>query len=805
VIGFAPPIRRRTWTLPPALACLALLALVGPAGAQLTTTAPVHLPPAYSGLKGRTIEDVRILGNQRTATGIIQNVIRTRPGTGFDPATVEEDYHSIYGLKKFSNVEAKVEPTTTGVIVTFIVTEQKQITKINFRGNTSIDTPSIQGVVDIREGEAIDSFRIAIARQAIESQYREKNFPYAHVNVDRAVLEKTGELTFDIVEGPEVRIRRIAFIGNHSFTEDRLKDQIQSHSWIWILNPGTFNPDTVDDDAAAIRRYYESKGFFDARVGRRLIFSPDQHEMEVDFVIDEGRRYRIDKVDFRGNAKLAESYLRKDLKLSEGQFYDKDLVERDIRQIVRAYSPLGFIYISPGLGVQSPDYLRVEPQTIFHKEAGRVDLLYVVSEGKPFHLGRVLVKGNTRTQDKVILREMHVTPGQLYNSAEIADAVDRLRGTPYFSSVTVTPIGDDPYFRDVLVEVNETHTALFTIGAGINSNGGVGGNITYEQRNFDIGNPPENWTDVFSERAFIGAGQLFRITLEPGTRQTNASVRFTEPWLFDQPYSLTTEAYYRDRVREHYDETRAGGRVTFGKRFTNIWSTFLTLRGEDVNIHKIEDDEIRAPEILDGEGHHTITSTSLQLRRDTTTHGILPSSGSISTVGWESYETLGGTEIPFQKFTGSWDYYHGLYEDLLDRKTILGLHADAGYIWGTAPFFERFYGGGIGSIRGFRFRGISPRSGVADDPIGGDFSLTGTAEVSFPLAGDVLRGVVFTDAGTVEPDARIGTIRTSVGAGIRLVLPIFGQTPIALDFAFPLTKSGQDDTQIISFSLGFNP
>src|SRR5206468_3191127 len=141
-------------------------------------------------------------------------------------------------------------------------------------------------------------------------------------------------------------------------------------------------------------------------------------------------------------------------------------------------------------------------------------------------------------------------------------------------------------------------------------------------------------------------------------------------------------------------------------------------------------------------------------------------------------------------------------EDLTDRKTILRLTGRAGYITNGAPFFERLYGGGQGSIRGFRYRGVSPRSGPDQDPIGGNFSLAGTAEIGFPIAGESLRGVVFTDVGDVESDVRIGTIRSSIGVGVRLTLPIFGQVPIALDFGIPITKDRRDDTQLISFSLG---
>lgn len=772
---------------------------------------------AYASLRGKPVEDVRVMGNTQVSTAVILNVVRTRKGDPFDPDTVDEDYQRIYAMKKFANVQAQAEPTTTGVIVTFVVTEQKQIREIRYVGNSRIDTPQLQQTIDVHEGEAIDNFRISIAKQAIEALYRDKNYPYAHVEIDKDQLAQAGNLIFNITEGPNVKVRRIEFIGNNSFSDDRLRDQVQTKYWIWIFRPGTYDPETVDTDVGALRHYYESKGFFDVRVGRKVVESPDQTEIKVQFIIDEGVRYRVDKLVFRGNKNLTEQQLRKELKLTEGQFFDQELLQRDIRQVVRDYSPFGFIYQR---GSNDPDYLRIgnpkypyEIATVFHRESGKVDLVYEISEGKPFKIGRILVKGNGKTQEKVVLREMRVEPGQKYNSGELSDASERLRTSPYFSGVSITPIGDDPAIRDVLVEVVEAKTASFGVGAGINSNGGLGANITYEQRNFDITNFPDSWTDIFSDRAFIGAGQNLRITLEPGTEASNASIRFTEPWIFDQPYSFTGEAYWRDRIREHWDETRAGGRITFGKRWNYIWSTGLTLRGEDVQIHNIEDEDlttvvdgqtvpVRAPEILALKGHSTVTSAGINIRRDTTNRGIFPYRGSSTFAAWDSYGALGG-EFTFQKFTVGWDMYKALYDDLLDRKTVLSLHANGGWIWGSAPFFERFYAGGLGTIRGFRFRGVSPRSGPDDDVVGGEFSLTGTAEVSFPLYGENLRGVVFTDVGTVEPEFEIHTIRSSVGFGFRLVLPIFGQAPVALDFALPLTKSSEDDTEWISFSFGF--
>lgn len=754
-------------------------------------------------LAGRPIEDVRITGNRVVSASEILNVVRSKVGDPLDPQTVTEDYQRIFGLRKFSNVRARVEPTAAGVIVVFDVQERDQIQSIRLIGNQRLDDITLLRVLDLRPGQSIDLFRINLARQAIERVYRERNYPKASVEVDREALTRTGNVIFRITEGPNVRIRNIDFIGAASFTEDRLKRQIRSKSWIWILSPGKFDEEQIEDDVGALRRYYQSKGFFDVRVGRKIIWSPDQSEVQVNFLIDEGPRYTIERITFRGNARVSERELRERLNLLEGEPFDQAVLDRDIRQIVKAYSPYGYIY-APQLrglrGERIDEYLNIETKRLYAREPGKIELIYDINEGRPFRVGRIIVRGNQRSQDKLVLRELRVSPGDMYNSGELADAIDRLRATPYFAAVEITPIGSAPDERDLLVRVQERETGLLSFGAGVNSNGGVGGNITYEQRNFDIGAWPDDWRDTFSDRAFRGAGQTFRVSLEPGTRATNASIRFVEPWLFDQPYSLSTEGYIRNRIREDFDENRMGGRIAIGKRFDYNWSATVSVRAENVEIDDIDDPQVRAAEILRYEGNTTITGVGFTLRRDTTEGGFIPYKGTNTSIGIEQFGLLGGES--FTKYSAGWNAYFLLGEDLLDRRTTLGIRLDAGYITGGAPFFERYYGGGLGSIRGFEFRGVSPRQGPDDDRIGGDFVATGTVEIGFPLAGDNLRGVVFSDFGTVEEDFRIGTLRSSVGAGVRIILPFFGQAPLAIDFAYPLTKDDEDDTQLISFSFG---
>lgn len=756
---------------------------------------------ATSDLVGRPVEGVRVEGNREASSASVLAAVRTREGDPYDPLTVQEDYQRIYNQRRFSNVSARVEPTATGVIVVFVVTEQRQIKGIEFRGNKNVAVEQLNETIDLRAGEAIDGFRMATARRAIESLYRSRNYSFAQVTINAQELAENARVVFEITEGPRVFVRNINFVGLKSFAAADLKDEIQTQTWFPLLRDGTYNPDTLDDDVAALRRYFERKGFFDAKVGRRLVFSPDMSELQVDFLLEEGPRYRVSRISFKGNTSLSEAELRAALRTREGEPFDAERVRRDVRELVRKYSPLGFIFDEQS---NDPDYLRITPRTVFAMEPGEVELVFDIAEGKPFRVGEILPRGNSRTQDKVVLRELKLAPGDVYHSGAVQDAADRLRSSPYFSSASITPVGTADGVRDLVVEVAEGQTAFFQVGAGINSNGGLGGNLTFTQRNFDIANWPDSWDDLVEGRALVGAGQSFRASLEPGTEVSNASIQWVEPWLFDQPYSLLVEGYLRTRNYDEYDQRSLGGRVSVTRRFRDVWSTTLSLRSEVVEIRGIDDPAARSLQILAERGDHPMSSITASIRRNTVNRGIVAHSGSNLGFSWESVGLVFG-DYQFQRLILSYDKYFTLGEDLLERRTVLALRTSAGYIFDDAPFFERFYGGGLGSVRGFSFRGISPRDGPQDDAVGGNFLLLASAEVSFPLYAETLRGVVFVDTGTVESDVQINTMRVAAGGGIRMVIPFLGQVPIAIDFAWPLIEDDKDETQVVSFSLGITP
>ena len=798
--------------IPPFAAVALAAALALPAVAQdvpgdLPQIAPATAPSypdaaALSPDAGRPVLDVRVVGNKTVSDTQILNAIRTKAGQPFDPRTVVEDYQRIYALRRFSRVEARYEDSKQGVSVVFDVEEQPPLNRIRVRGNRAFSTDTIRRVIERDTGRNFDPIMLAFAQSSIERIYRDKNFALAQVTLVRD--EKTGVVTFDIVEGPKVFVRNVDFVGARNFGEAELKKQIGTKTY-WPLSlfghDGEYDPRQLDEDVASLQRFYRDKGYFDARVGRKVVWSPDLKEVQVDFLIDEGLRYVVDKITFKGNERLSGDELTQAVKLKAGDYYDKAVVRRAEDEMVRAYSPFGLIYNNALLQGPNPDYLDIREAQVFELEPGRVELVFTINEGKPFTVGNIEVRGNDKTQDKVIRREFDVTPGEKYDSADVQRAVRRLQATRFFSRVNVTPVGDDPNSRDILVEVEEQSTAVLTFGGAVSSNGGLIGSLKYEQSNFDIGRPPTSFGDFFGGDALVGGGQTFRLVLEPGTLRSNATVTFFEPYFLDQNLGFGTDAFYTNYIRRRYNERRTGGRLRLNPRVGRNITTSLILRGEDVRIFDVDDPRSdRATDILDYEGHTTLTSVGGELGYRQLDSPILPSLGFSTNVGWESYGVLGGPT--FQKLTASFDGFVPLYRDLTARPTVLELRVDGGYLYNDAPFFERFYAGGFGSLRGFAFRGVSPRQGAADDAIGGDFSVTGSLALGFPLVGNSIRGVVFNDFGAVDSDLKLGVIRDSVGFGFRFQFEPLGNVPIALDLAWPLNAADQDDRQVFSFSLG---
>ena len=729
--------------------------------------------------------EIRFLGRKQMSVNALMASIKLRAGRRYDDAVALEDEKRLLATGRFDSVEVQKTVTDQGVIVTFVLKERPIVGKLEILGNKHIGAAELHKELSFGTGDPLNAYVVEAGRQALVTRYNKNGYHFAAVTVDEKALAEQ-EVIYRVVEGPQVRITSLRFEGNEFFSNWRLRMEVATQSRLWPFIAGFLDMEQVERDIHTLRNLYISEGFLDVEVGRRpLEFSEDKTEVTLTFVIKEGPRYRINAVRFRGNTVFADEQLAGRLQLRPGKFFNADSLRLDLRAIEDAYGEIGYIHAA------------AEADKIYKEQPGVIDLRFTVREEDQYRIGQIHIRGNTVTQERVIRRELRFLPEQLYNTVAVRESRNRLEETRLFETVEITPVGRMPNTRDVLVRIAEGRTAEFLVGFGVSSNTGFLGNISFTQRNFDLFGWPKDWRQFFTGQAFKGAGQTFRLQAEPGLDMMSFNIELYEPALFDLPYSAGVKGFYYTRKREDYDESRLGGVVSLGHRFKNRWYGELAARIESIDLTSL--DSSAPPEVVKAAGANVLMGLKGTLVRDRTDSRWMPTTGDRFRF---SYEQVFG-DFQFGRGTAEYRIYRTLYTDALDRKHILAARAAVGHIWSEAPVYEKFYGGGIGSVRGFKYRGISPRSAGTDKPIGGDFMAFLGAEYGFPLVADQLRGVVFVDSGTVEPSFEVNTWRASMGVGLRWVIPMMGPVPLSLDFGFPVSKNAEDDQQLVSFSLGW--
>jgi outer membrane protein assembly complex protein YaeT len=741
-----------------------------------------------AGPDGPRIAEVVVRGNHRVSTHRILGQMRLREGSRYTPEAVDQDFKRIYALGEFDNLVIRPERGPDSLVLVVEVTERPVLAGLEFEGNRSFDDEDLAETVGVEPGNLIDRHKVFTGVQGIERLYRDKGYYFVTVSLDEALLRNKQMARYTITEGPRVRVRHIRFVGNTSIGNRELQQRMETRTWFPFLIPGLYDEEKIQRDVASIRNYYVEQGFLDVQVGRELEFSDDKEKLTVRIIIDEGPRYQVRSVALDGVERFSRSLMQKQMELSPGVSYTAESVRRDVELISDTYGEVGYIQTS------------VKPVIDFTEEPGLVDVTFQVDEGRPVTIGEIRIEGNRLTQDKVIRRELRFYPEEPVNTKLIDKAETRLKGLGLFErdSVHITTIPTaDPGVADILVRVEESETANLILGAGVSSNSGVLGNISFTQRNFDAMDWPESNDEFWRGEAFRGAGQNFSIVLEPGTELQRYRVGFRDPHVFDTEYSFSTSVFFFDRLRDAYDERRVGGQFGFGRELREDLRAFVNFRLENINISDL--DMVVPNDVLEVEGSSNLTSVEVGLTKDTTDSYLFPTEGYRLTGAVEQAGALGGS-YDFTRFTVDARRYWTVTRDVLDRKSVLAVRGRAGFIAGDAPIFERFFAGGHGSLRGFEFRGVGPRQ--LDTALGGDFLALASAEYSFPIFGENLTGVLFLDTGTVEETIELTTWRAAVGAGIRFTVPFFGPVPFALDFGFPISKDGDDEEEVFSFSIG---
>ncbi|MFN0137771.1 MAG: outer membrane protein assembly factor, partial [Phycisphaerae bacterium] len=694
--------RRLVAILPFVIILFAWLA-VDPAIAQQATTRPPD---------GTPIRRVEIRGLSAINEGFVRRTIKTREAQNFTEQQVNEDVRELLRTRKFLNVTADARMDETEAVVTFIVAEKPEIRSVELQGNKQFTNEQLFKELSFTAGSPEDRYEINRGRENIERKYREKGYYYVEVTLDDEALARSQSVIYKIVEGPRVRVREIEFEGVRAFSETVLRFRVKTSRYFPVFSEGAFDEDQADRDAVDLQEYYRKEGFLDARVGYRLDFdSVDRTRLIVVFVVEEGTRYRVDEFRVAGNEIFSAERVRGAMLLREGEFLRDEVLQQDIRRIEDLYGEIGYVDT------------RVNTTYDFREEPGKVILNISIAESKRSTFGRITIRGNSTTRDEVIRRELRFYPGEDYNTVKARDAERRIMELGLFSKATITPLEDLEGTREALVEVEEGNVIDFLIGAGVSSDSGLLGSITLRNRNFDLADWPRTWGEFIRGRAFRGDGQRISLQFEPGTEVTRFRLDYTEPYLFDKPLRFDLGLYVFDRDRESYDERRYGIVPALSKRFdTGLlagWAIEGALRLEGIRLDDLR--PLAANDIRDVRGSSVLTTIKGSLVRDTTDSRLVPTKGSRFVFAWE--QAGGPGDYDFGKPTASYTYYRTLRTDVYDRKSVLALRADTGYIVGDAPVFERYYGGGFGSIRGFDYRGVTPRAGLFNDRVGGDFIL----------------------------------------------------------------------------------
>ncbi len=732
------------------------------------------------------------------------NNIRVYRGAPFRLETLNDDIRRLNRLSLFSRVETYVQLLDDGSIdVIFELAERPIILDVQISGNRRLSDQEIAQAVDLLVGTPVDRFQVDRAARRIEDLYREKGYYFAQVTVNEDELNESGIVLFQIREGDRLKITAIRFEGAKAFSNRELRREISTRT-SGLFRKGQLDDGLLDADIAALIQFYRNNGYLDIRADTMLQPSPNGKEAIITYLIDEGPLYTLRSVLIEGGTEDAPLVFTPEqlaglIDLKPGDVYGVRSLQESITTVQDAFGILGYADV------------RVSNVEQRDPDLPLVDLVIIIDQGDRFLTGEVFISGNPITKHNVIRRLIEVRPDRPLDTTAIRKSETALRQSRYFNNrgIKITlqpPDPTEPEYRDVLVEVEETNTGSFNIGAAVSSDAGLIGTLSLTQRNFDVTDTPDSVGEMFSGRAFRGAGQTFSINILPGNQVQSYSVSLSDPYLFDTDYSGSVQLFYRDRDFNEFDERRFGTRFGVGRRFGTRWVGGVNFRLEQIELSDIN--ASRPVDVFAASGPDVLTGVSFTLSRNTTDNRFRPTSGSVSSIGVEQTGVLGG-DYTFTRFDASHTVFLAIREDYLGRSTILELSGRLGYIpqgQSEVPTYERYYLGGQ-TMRGLEFRTVSPKGIRNDtltqgrDPVGGSFLFFAGAQITQPVFEEMLSVVAFIDTGTVTEDPGFEDYRVTVGLGIRFYVPQLSPAPLAFDFGIPLLKADLDETRVFTFSI----
>jgi len=731
----------------------------------------ILVPGAIYAQEFPVINSVEIKGLKRIGESAVKSKITQRLGGQLSPEKTNEDIRNIFKMGYFDDVRAEIEPFEGGIKLIYVVKEKPTIIKIELFGNKEFDDPKLKEKLTITTGAIADAVLIQDNANSLRAFYEEEGYWLSRiVPVIKIIGPDEVSLTYQIEEGPKVRIKKINIEGNKAISTGKIKRAIETKEWwlfSFVTSTGYYKKERMELDIERIRDLYFNNGFIKVAVGEpKIQLTDDKKGMIITIPISEGDQFNISSIEFSGNKVFTEDEIKKRTTMVLGKPFSKENLKRDILSISELYSENGYALITV-----SPDLVPDESKKL-------VKILLTIDEGDKYRIGRIEISGNTKTRDKVIRREVRIDEGKVFNSALIKRSYERINNLNFFETVEMVP---KPKPEEKLVgidiKVKERPTGFFSIGGGYSSIEKFIAMVDLTQGNL------------------FGKGQLLKIRAELGGRTTYYDITFRDPWFMDKPISFSTNIYKMTRKYIEYEKEATGFGFSFGKNLAEYWWGDIAYNFENATISNVS--EGASTIIKEQEGTKITSSITPSLTRDSRDNYLDPSRGSRNSI-YLTYAGIGGTNNFVKSEIDSAWYFP------LGSSTVMfrGRFGYAAGIFGKElPLYERFYVGGIYTVRGLGFGEAGPKDEKTGDAIGGTEELIFNAEYIFPIISDVrLKGVVFFDAGnSYESFKKFGSLRYTTGAGVRWISPM---GPIRIEWGYNIAKKLGEKSSRFEFAFG---
>lgn len=808
--------------------------------ADTSLRAAPQLPPTEAELaRGMPILAIEVAGNQRVGSEDIMTYLRTRTGQLFRPEELTRDVRELWDSGFFDDIIVDLTRKDDGVRIRFIVRERSNVKTVRYEGNSALETDKLEEAVEVKDNTILSYPAIRRSVQKIRDMYAEEGYFLAEVDFE-VVPQRDNEvlIAFKIKEHDQVSVRRVTIIGNENVSDAELRDVMYTGQggFFSFGSGGPFRQDAFERDVLMLNALYYDRGYLSVQVAApRVDLTPDRTGIEVTLSLVEGpqykiRRLRIFEVDADGREVEplgGRRALREMLRAKPGDVFQRAELSLDLQRVRTLYRDAGYAHVE------------ADPETNLDPENEFVDVIVPIRRGPLVHIERISVRGNTKTRDKVMRREMEVEEGDLFSETKLEDSRRRIISLGYFERVDFsTEEGTEHDKIRVNIEVVERPTGTFQVGAGFSSIENFIATAQVQQANL------------------FGTGQSLALQAQVSGLRQLINVRFYEPYFLDSDFSLSVDVYDQLRIYNDFSQTSLGGSATLGYALIRP-HTFasLTYTGEYDKVSTVSRSTFlgtssavsvfRRLPLANLFRDGMTSSLRPALTYDTRDNRLFPSSGMYlrGSVEWAAPQL--GSDNEFLRYSGIGRFYYSLGGGFVAK-----LNTSLGYVTSPnpegVPIFARFFLGGIFDMRGYRLRTIGPRLPLASqlDPnappirdganIGGNLMYYQNLELEIPIIEKVgVRGVIFTDAGNAwnteslycnaargqsqqsngsleslgvyaanDPCFSMDSLtrlRTSWGLGLRWFSPM---GPLRFEWGFPIKRLAYEESSVFEFTIG---